>query len=122
MPIDDWYEKLIILLSKDGSMKPDKQRPISLLEVWRKLSSSLVMGKVKSLTDPHFSELQFEFRNGRLTEQPVSFLLGEIDTALELKSPLVVMSLDITKAFDSVTRHWIHLCGSIVGCNPEILD
>ena len=103
-------------------MKPDKQRPISLLKVWRKLSSGLLLGKVKKLTDSNISELQFGFRENHSTEQPVSFLLGEIELSMASKSPLVIISLDIKKAFDSVTRPWIHTCGLAVGCNPEILD
>jgi len=120
--VTSWREKLVILLPKENNKDVRKQRPISLLEVWRKLCCGIIIKKIHDKISHHISHLQFGFTKGRSTDQAASLLLGVIEEAILNKSPLFMISIDIKKAFDSVLWDWIRTAALSFGVPIDIVD
>ena len=78
-------------------------RPISLLNVIYNIFSSVLHQRLKTVIDPHLSEVQYGFRPQRGTRDAIHILRRIMDQAEHCHQPLSLIFLDWSKAFDRVT-------------------
>ena len=93
-------------------------RPLSLVEVSRKLWASILMRKVSSewARTKCLNNRQHGFVTGRSMDEAVLEVMNTIETAKEMKCDLYMSSWDIKRAFDRVPKQllifaWIRLGG-----------
>lgn len=96
--------------------KPDKSltnhsgyRPITLLSTLGKVLERVIVKRVNEHLDANriISPRQYGFRRHRGTENAVKRLLNDIDLARDLHNYVLVISLDVRAAFDTVK--WSHI-------------
>jgi len=104
-----WRTSHIIPISKPGKcpFEINNYRPISLLNTMSKTLESMINSRLTwhletlNLISSH----QFGFRKNRSTSDPLTIIHTNICKALEKKNHLLMVSLDIAKAYDTV---WVH--------------
>ena len=109
----DFKDASIISLFKKGQRYLcDNYRGISLLSVAGKILARVIINRINSnLTDLVYSESQCGFRKGRGTTDMVFCLRQLQEKSREHRTPLYMAFIDLTKAFDTVSREalWIVL-------------
>ena len=104
-----WRTSHIIPIPKPGKclFEINNYRPISLINTMSKTLESIINTRlswhleVHNLLSPH----QFGFRKNRSTIDPLTKIHTDICEALEKKNHLLLVSLDIDKAYDTVWKH-----------------
>jgi len=81
--VEQWMNKLMIFIPEDTTLRVDKQRPISLIEMWRKLTLGIPSKEIADKTNHLLSYLQFGFRKQRGTDQASSLVLGIIENTIK---------------------------------------
>ena len=107
---DRWTSKKLICLPKTANADHTQFRPISLLEDSRKLLLGVLIKK--AFKPSLLSHTQHGFREGFSTDSASAILTDIIATAKRNKKPLIGITIDISKAFDSIP--WSFL--------PEVLE
>ena len=77
-------------------------RPISLTNMSHKIFASMVQARLSRYLDGRIRPTQFGFRKSRSTTQPIHILRRLLEVHERQPSPLHVLFLDWSKAFDSV--------------------
>lgn len=90
---------------------PFRYRPIMLCTIWYKLFMYVLMERLIPVLDPIRHPAQAGFRLGCETTTWVFVLWGLMFRAKKAGSLLILLSLDLQKAYDSVvhSRLWLHL-------------
>ena len=93
--------------SKDD---PSRYRPIMLCTIWYKLFMYLLMERLGHLLDPIRHASQAGFRQGCETTTWIFATWGLLYRARRSGALLILLSLDLEKAYDSVShsRLWLH--------------
>jgi hypothetical protein len=99
--VDDWLQVETILLKKLQSVKsPNELRGISILATLRKiLSATCILLAEKKTFFPHRTA-QYAFTPGRNSLQVLLAIKLLIEKCLEWRTPLIMGSADIWKAYD----------------------
>ena len=100
-----WKDACVVPLFKSGSHDtPSNFGPISLLSVLSKLCEKTVCGQLTSyLSENHIlAESQFAYRKGHSTEDALLVTIDWIARQVENGRVASMVSLDLSKAFDSV--------------------
>ena len=109
----DFKDASIVSLFKKGKRSLcDNYRGISLLSVAGKILARVIINRINlHLTDLVCSESQCGFRKGRGTTDMVFCLRQLQEKSREHRKPLYMAFIDLTKAFDTVSRQalWIVL-------------
>ena len=103
---DAWLLSDVVMLIKDARKDPlslDNHRAICLTDVFYKVYASLLQRRLAMYIDPRIRDNQFGFRRGRSTSQPIHVLRRLLEAHERQDSPLHLLFLDWSKAFDSVT-------------------
>jgi hypothetical protein len=111
--------KQIILLPKKPEPTIQDFRPIALLETGRKI----LLGALIRKYDPsELSPYQFGFRAGKSTDEACKELHATLILADRTREPLILCSLDFSKAFDSLP--WDFLVSSLekVGIHQDVTN
>jgi len=99
------------LLKKAGldSSLPTNYRPICNLSAVSKVLERLVLARLQPhlLGSSNFSELQSAYRKGHSTETALLEVLDGVFMAADDKQVTVLISLDLSAAFDTVD-HQVH--------------
>ena len=109
----EFKDASIVSLFKKGKRHLcDNYRGISLLSVAGKILARIIITRInKHLTDSVYSESQCGFRKGRGTTDMIFCLRQLQEKSREHRTPLYMAFIDLTKAFDTVSRSalWIVL-------------
>ncbi|UYV84963.1 hypothetical protein LAZ67_X004128 [Cordylochernes scorpioides] len=104
-----WEEGRLILLPKPSNSSTsqlEKYRPITLLNTMAKVFERCILARLQWLADRHgwFFEDQYGFVNGRSAEDALASITQFIEERQAHWRKTLVISLDISKAFDTVWR------------------
>jgi hypothetical protein len=102
-----WKHALVTLIYKSGEKdKPVNYRPISLLALLGKILEYIVNRKLRSFLEQNhrLPKTQSGFRLGHSTETALTKLFNDICSAINQKKIFMVLSLDFSKAFDTVNH------------------
>ncbi|UYV67752.1 hypothetical protein LAZ67_5001897 [Cordylochernes scorpioides] len=104
-----WKEGRLILLPKpsnSATSQLEKYRPITLLNTMAKVFERCILARLQWLADRHgwFFEDQYGFVNGRSAEDALASITQFIEERQAHWRKTLVISLDISKAFDTVWR------------------
>ncbi len=108
---------IIIALQKPGKPKgPVKNlRPITLLNTVRKVLSLIVLKRAKSAVNEYLDLSQSGFREGRSTSDIVWTHKWLISKALSDDSEIYITGIDMSSAFDTISRQkLLHILSNIV--------
>ena len=113
----------IITLYKNKGDKSDcnSYRGISLLSVVGKLFARVILPRIQILANQILPETQCGFRSGRSTTDMVFSLRQIQEKCREQNIPLHICFVDLTKAFDMVSRSGMYLILQRIGCPPTLL-
>ena len=105
----EWIDAEVISIYKNrGARKdPNNYRSIFLLDVVGKLYASMAVNRLRTLSQPTLQDTQFGFRNNRSAEQAILCVRSVIQKAKDAGSSLVLVFVDLTKAFDTVPKEAI---------------
>ena len=113
----DFKDASIVSLFKKGQrLLCDNYRGISLLSVAGKILARVIINRINfHLTDLVCSESQCGFRKGRGTVDMVFCLRQLQEKSREHRKPLYMAFIDLTKAFDTVSRSALWIVLEILG-------
>ena len=98
-----WRQTIFRMLPKTGDLTDAQNyRPISILQIFYKIFSQMLYGRLRPLLDAHQSEEQTGFRAGIRIEDALMILETLSSRCSEFQTPLWIASLDLKKAFDRV--------------------
>lgn len=107
-PSDYKTAQVMPLLKKPGLDKkaPENYRPISNLSSISKILERLVLAQLRPhlLGSQNYSQLQSAYRAGHSTETALLSVLNDVYTAGENKMFTVVIGLDMSAAFDTISH------------------
>ena len=120
----DMKDSNIITLYKNKGARNDcnNYRRISLLSVVGKLIARLVLARLQLLDDRIYPESQCGFRAGRSTTDMVFSIRQLQEKCREQHMPLYVAFIDLTKAFDLVSRDGLLDLLLKIGCPPKLFS
>jgi len=101
-----WKSGIIISIIKPGKIKHsvDSYRPITLLNTMTKIMEKILNNRLIWFLEKNkiLNKEQSGFRQSRSTIDNLHIIKSQIDQAFENKQTLGMVSLDISKAYDSV--------------------
>ena len=92
---------LAVICKKGPTDKPEKYRPIALLNIGYKLMASMIPKRLSEAIGDRTDPAQFGFRRGRSTARPIH-IHGIQEIHEEAGSEVVTILLDWGKAFDKI--------------------
>lgn len=113
----------IVTLYKNKGDKGDcnNYRGISLLSVAGKAFARVILSRLQKLAERVLPETQCGFRSGRSTTDMIFTLRQIQEKCREQRRPLIVAFVDLTKAFDTVSRPALYKVLGHIGCPPKLL-
>lgn len=103
-PPESWRKTLFLMLPKSKSSKaPGDFRPIASLRLLYKVFAYLVLGRVEAKLEAAQPEEQHGFRPGHRIEEHLLTYVLLLERTLAANTPLWLVSLDLSKAFDRVS-------------------
>ncbi|XP_018026545.1 uncharacterized protein LOC108681971 [Hyalella azteca] len=120
----DMRDAKIITLYKNKGDRSDcnNYRGISLLSIVGKVFARVVLGRLQALADRVYPESQCGFRAQRDTSDMIFSLRQLQEKCREQRRPLYIAFIDLTKAFDLVSRRGLFLLLRKIGCPPRLLS
>ena len=121
----DMRDANIVTLYKNKGDRSDcnNYRGISLLSVvGESLCPRVVLGHLQSLASRVYPESQCGFRAGRSTVDMIFSLRQLQEKCREQQKPLYIAFIDLTKAFDLVSRSGLFSLLQKIGCPPRLLQ
>lgn len=114
----------IVTLYKHKGDRSDcnNYRSISLLSVVGKVFAWVTLKRLQVLAERVYPESQCEFRANRSTIYMVFFLKQLQKKCREQRQPLFIAFIDLTKAFDFVSRDGLFKILPKIGCPPRLLS
>lgn len=121
---EGWKESKTVLIPKTRKPKVHEFRPIALTNIGYKIAMAVVRMSIEDHVEINrwVKDTQAGFTKGGRIENNIFILKYCIERTFERKKTLVVISIDYTKAFDSIKRdkmievlidHWI---------SPDVID
>ena len=120
------YKRALVtpVYKKGDKHVPGNYRPISSLPILSKVLESAINGQISAHIEQHglLSPKQFGFRRKTSSEHLLLLLTNQILTLLDSTTPqhIVLVSLDIKKAFDTVDHHLLlHKLDCLYNFSPK---
>ena len=123
IPQDNRDAKIVTLYKNKGDRNDrNNYRGISLLSIVGKAFARVVLGRLQILASNVYPESQCGFRSGWSTMNIICSLRQLQEKCREQQKPLFIAFIDLTKAFNMVSR--IGLFGMLrkMGCPPRLLS
>ena len=119
----DFKDAKIVTLYKNKGDRSDcnNHRGISLLSVVGKVFARVVLKKLQVLAEGVYSESQCGFRRDRSTIDMIFTLSLLKEKCREQRQPLFIAFIDLTKAFDLVSRQGLYYVLHKIGAPPKML-
>ena len=113
----------IVTLYKNKGDRSDcnNYRGISLLSIVGKVFARVILKRLQNLASRVYPESQCGFRAGRSTVDMVFSLRQLQEKCQEQRMPLYIVFIDLTKAFDLVSRSGLLNLLRKIGCPPHLL-
>ena len=114
----------IITLYKNKGERSDcnNYRGISLLSIVGKAYARVLLSRLQLLADRVYPEAQCGFRAARSTIDMVFSVRQLQEKCREQRQPLYLAFIDLTKAFDLVSRDGLFALLQKIGCPPKLLS
>ena len=101
-----WRDLVLTMLPKSGNLvDPANWRPIAILDACYKLFSKVLHGRLVDVLEREQSDEQMGFRPKRGADDAFIVLESVVSRALEFNSPVWIVSVDLSKAFDRIEYH-----------------
>jgi len=119
----DMRDANIVTLYKNKGDRSDcnNYRGISLLSIVGKAFARVVLARLQTLASRVYPESQCGFRAGRSTVDMIFSLRQLQEKCREQQMPLYIAFIDLTKAFDLVSRSGLFRILNKIGCPPRLL-
>ena len=119
----DMRDSKIITLYKNKGERSDcnNYRGISLLSIVGKVFARVVLKRLQAVADRVYPESQCGFRSKRSTVDMIFSLRQLQEKCREQNRPLYLAFIDLTKAFDLVSRDGLFTLLEKIGCPPTLL-
>ena len=119
----DITDASIVTLYKNKGDRSDcnNYRGISLLSIIGKVFARVALGRLQSLASRVYPESQCGFRARRSTVDMIFSLLQLQEKCREQQQPLFLAFVDLTKAFDLVSRSGLFQILQKIGCPPKLI-
>lgn len=119
----DMRDAKIVTLYKNKGDRSDcnNYRGISLLSIVGKAFARVVLNRLQALADRVYPESQCGFRAKRSTIDMVFSLRQLQEKCREQRRPLYLAFIDLTKAFDLVSRSGLFALLHRIGCPPKLV-
>ena len=119
----DMRDANIITLYKNKGDRTDcnNYRGISLLSIIGKAFARLILKRLQLLAERIYPESQCGFRAERSTIDMIFSLKQLQEKSREQRQPLYIAFIDLTKAFDLVSRSGLFAILEKIGCPPKLL-
>lgn len=112
---DPWKQGTVVMIPKNkpGSLTPSSFRPITLLPLFGKVLERLMARRLLAFIESSggLHDAQFGFRSGRSTTDALMRLNKVVRDAHSSGRMVLIISLDISAAFDSVK--WVDIINSL---------
>ncbi|XP_033111734.1 uncharacterized protein LOC117112703 [Anneissia japonica] len=120
----DMRDANIITLYKNKGDRGDcnNYRGISLLSVTEKTIAKVILKRLAHLADRIYPEAQCGFRPSRSTVDMIFSLRQLQEKCREQQMPLFIAFVDLTKAFDTISRAGLYKILEKIGCPPKLLN
>ena len=120
----DMRDANIVTLYKNRGDRSDcnNYRGISLLSVVGKVFARVALTKLQILAERTLPESQCGFRTGRSTIDMIFSVRQLQEKCREQRRPLFIAFIDLTKAFDLVSRRGLFNLLEKIGCPPKLLS
>lgn len=120
----DLRDARITTLYKNKGERSDcnNYRGISLLSIIGKVLARIVLSRLQLLANRVYPESQCGFRAGRSTIDMIFSLRQIQEKCQEQNQPLFIVFIDLTKAFDLVSRKGLFTLLEKIGCPPTLLS
>jgi len=119
----DFPDAVIVTLYKNKGEKSDcsNYRGITILSIAGKILARVLLNRlIPAIAEDHLPETQCGFRANRGTTDMVFVLRQLQEKCREQNKELCVTFVDLTKAFDTVSRKGLWLILERLGCPPQI--
>ena len=119
----DMRDAKIVTLYKNKGDRSDCNnfRGISLLSITGKVFARVVLNRLQKLAEKVYPESQCGFRASRSTIDMVFSVRQLQEKCREQRRPLYLAFIDLTKAFDLVSRTGLFALLQKIGCPPKLL-
>ncbi|MCP4267312.1 MAG: hypothetical protein GY777_17355, partial [Candidatus Brocadiaceae bacterium] len=122
VPQDMRDAKIITLYKNKGSRSDcNNYRGISLLAIAGKAFARVVLPRLQKLAERVYPESQCGFRSKRSTTDMIFSVRQLQEKCNEQNMPLYIAFIDLTKAFDLVSREGLFAILLKIGCPPNLL-
>ena len=120
----DMRDATIVTIYKNKGDRSDcnNYRGISLLSIVGKLFARIALHRLQKLADRIYPESQCGFRSKRSTIDMIFSLRQLQEKCREQHQPLYLAFIDLTKAFDLVSRDGLFKMLPLIGCPPKLLS
>ena len=123
MPQDMRDAKIVTLYKNKGERSDcNNYRGISLLSIVGKVYARILLVRLQRLAERVYPESQCGFRAGRSTIDMIFSLRQLQEKCREQKIPLYLAFVDLTKAFDTVSREGLYVALAKIGCPLKLLS
>ena len=93
-----------VIFKKGSTENPENYRPIALLNTTYKILESIIQRRMAEGMDKDIDEMQFGFRKGRSTSQPLQIVRRIAEIIEEPGAAMYMLLIDWEKAFDKVDQ------------------
>ncbi|KAI8513321.1 hypothetical protein Bbelb_099600 [Branchiostoma belcheri] len=115
--------KIITLYKNKGDRSDcNSYRGISLLSIVGKVFAKVVLSRLQVLANRVYPESQCGFRAERSTTDMIFSVRQLQEKCREQQKPLYIAFIDLTKAFDLVSRKGLFQLLKKIGCPPQLLS
>ena len=120
----DMRDSMIVTLYKNKGDRSDcnNYRGISLLSIVGKVYARVLLTRLQTLAERVYPESQCGFRAGRSTTDMIFSVRQLQEKCREQQQPLYLAFVDLTKAFDLVSRSGLFSLLQRIGCPPKLLN
>ena len=120
----DMRDCKIVTLYKNKGDRSDcnNYRGISLLSIVGKVFARVLLNRLHKLAERVYPESQCGFRSERSTIDMIFSLRQLQEKCREQRKPLYIAFIDLTKAFDLVSRDGLFKILHKIGCPPKLLS
>ena len=119
---DNWHHIIFRMLPKDGDTTQLKNwRPIAILPIMYKLFARLLYNRISPTLFSWQSADQHAFTPGKRIEDALLHAEIIIEHSLEFNVPLWLLSMDLRKAFDTVSHEHLLLALGYHGLDPAYI-
>ena len=119
----DWRDANIVTLYKNKGDRSDcnNYRGISLLSIVGKVFARVALKRLQQVAERIYPESQCGFRAQRSTMDMIFTVRQLQEKCREQKQPLFIVFVDLTKAFDLVSRKGLFQLLEKIGCPQKLL-